>query len=108
MDLTESVACERRQAGRQCTGPGAVHHRPEANGVVPGDGAGAGTIPWYDPIRFWAVVYSARAGALPSSLATLASDGFGEVHVTDLGLPNPSAVLPSYWYQEATDAAGTA
>jgi hypothetical protein len=85
-----------------------------ADGVMTFEGtpavlaAGSGTSPWYDPIRFWAVVYSARAGALPSSLATLASDGFGEVHVPDLGLPNPSAVLPSYWYQEVTDAAGMA
>ena len=70
--------------------------------------AGASVVPGYDPSRFWGVVYGANTSALPSALATLASDGFGEVYVTNLGLPNPYGALPSYWSQEVADAAGTA
>jgi hypothetical protein len=77
----------------------------------PTDLAAAGPLPsWtanYAPGRFWGVVYGASSTALPSTLNTLAGDGFGEVYVTDQNLPNPYGALPTYWNQELTDAAGT-
>ena len=72
-------------------------------GTAAGLGSGAHTVAGYDPSRFWGVIYSAPASALSSNLATLASDGFGEVFVTDQNLPNPYGVLPGYWSQEVAD-----
>ena len=77
----------------------------------PADLADAGPLPsWtadFAPGRFWGVVYGVSGASLPSTLTTLAGDGFGEVYVTDQNLPNPYGALPSYWSQELTDASGT-
>jgi len=63
----------------------------------------SGAIPGYDPSHFWAAVYGTSASSLPSVLSTLAGDGFGNVFVTNLGLPNPYGALPNYWSQEVSD-----
>jgi hypothetical protein len=76
-------------------------------GTAAGLASGVHTVPGYDPSRFWGVVYSAPASALSANLATLASDGFGEVFVTDQNLPNPYGVLPGYWSQEVADVGTT-
>jgi hypothetical protein len=77
----------------------------------PSDLAKAGPLPsWtagFPAGRFWGVVYGASSGALASTLATLATDGFGEVYVTDQNLPNPYGALPTYWSQELAAATGT-
>jgi len=70
--------------------------------------AGAQVFAGYDPSRFWGVVYGANASALPAALSTLTGDGFGNVFVTDLGLPNPYGGLPSFWSQEVADVGAAA
>ena len=61
----------------------------------------------YPAGQFWGIVYGTSNATLASTLATLASDGFGDVYVTDQSLPNPYGALPTYWSQELTDTAAT-
>ena len=51
----------------------------------------------YPDISFSHLVYSTSATQMPNAVALSAQRNVGWIYVTDGGLPNPWAALPSYW-----------
>lgn len=51
----------------------------------------------YPAALFSHLIYSTRAGRMPSAVALSSQRHVGWVYVTDIGLPNPWKELPTYW-----------